>query len=140
MINIVCKCSLLNRCGHLNIGDQIISVNGISLVGLPISSCQTQIKVALVAPCRSRITVGCSLLECETSDHGTARRRPLSTRRRSTHSTTGYKISGRCSSSLLSRSSLIFFFPSQLGFSVQNGIVSPMSMEDSLSSIHLRSV
>lgn len=33
------------RCGHLNIGDQIISVNGISLVGLPLSSCQTQIKV-----------------------------------------------------------------------------------------------
>ncbi|CAF2517489.1 unnamed protein product [Rotaria sp. Silwood2] len=32
------------RCGHLNIGDQIISVNGISLVGLPLSSCQTQIK------------------------------------------------------------------------------------------------
>ncbi len=36
---------LLIRCGHLNIGDQIISVNGISLVGLPLSSCQTQIKV-----------------------------------------------------------------------------------------------
>jgi C-terminal processing protease CtpA/Prc len=33
------------RCGHLNIGDQIISANGISLVGLPLSSCQTQIKV-----------------------------------------------------------------------------------------------
>ncbi|UJR37903.1 hypothetical protein I4U23_030591 [Adineta vaga] len=32
------------RGGHLNIGDQIISVNGISLVGLPLSSCQTQIK------------------------------------------------------------------------------------------------
>ncbi|CAF4568504.1 unnamed protein product [Rotaria sp. Silwood1] len=32
------------RCGHLNIGDQIISINGISLVGLPLSSCQTQIK------------------------------------------------------------------------------------------------
>ncbi|CAF3989004.1 unnamed protein product, partial [Rotaria magnacalcarata] len=30
------------RCGHLNIGDQIISVNGISLVGLPLSSCQAQ--------------------------------------------------------------------------------------------------
>lgn len=36
---------LFLRCGHLNIGDQIISVNGISLVGLPLSSCQTQIKV-----------------------------------------------------------------------------------------------
>ncbi|CAF3480223.1 unnamed protein product [Rotaria socialis] len=32
------------RCGHLNIGDQIISVNGISLVGLPLSSCQAQVK------------------------------------------------------------------------------------------------
>ena len=45
----ICKYSfvffLLIRCGHLNIGDQIISVNGISLVGLPLSSCQTQIKV-----------------------------------------------------------------------------------------------
>ncbi len=40
-----CKYFLLIRCGHLNIGDQIISVNGISLVGLPLSSCQTQIKV-----------------------------------------------------------------------------------------------
>ena len=35
------------RCGHLNIGDQIISVNGISMVGLPLSACQTQIKVKL---------------------------------------------------------------------------------------------
>lgn len=33
------------RCGHLNIGDQIMSVNGISLVGLPLSSCQEKIKV-----------------------------------------------------------------------------------------------
>jgi C-terminal processing protease CtpA/Prc len=32
------------RCGHLNIGDQIISINGISMVGLPLSACQTQIK------------------------------------------------------------------------------------------------
>jgi hypothetical protein len=36
---------LLIRGGQLNIGDQIISVNGISMVGLPLSSCQTQIKV-----------------------------------------------------------------------------------------------
>lgn len=35
------------RGGQLNIGDQIISVNGISMVGLPLSSCQTQIKVDL---------------------------------------------------------------------------------------------
>ena len=33
------------RCGQLNIGDQIISVNGVSLVGLPLSACQTYIKV-----------------------------------------------------------------------------------------------
>lgn len=33
------------RCGTLNIGDQIISCNGISMVGLPLSACQTQIKV-----------------------------------------------------------------------------------------------
>ena len=47
------------RCGTLNIGDQIISVNGISMVGLPISACQTQIKNAkhltlvrlVVVPC-----------------------------------------------------------------------------------------
>ena len=34
-----------NRCGCLNIGDQIMSINGISLVGLPLSTCQTYIKV-----------------------------------------------------------------------------------------------
>lgn len=33
------------RCGQLNIGDQIISINGISLVGLPLSACQNYIKV-----------------------------------------------------------------------------------------------
>lgn len=33
------------RCGHLNIGDQIIAINGISLVGLPLSTCQNYIKV-----------------------------------------------------------------------------------------------
>ncbi|ELU02867.1 hypothetical protein CAPTEDRAFT_180422 [Capitella teleta] len=32
------------RCGQLNIGDQIMSVNGVSLVGLPLSSCQNYIK------------------------------------------------------------------------------------------------
>lgn len=35
------------RCGTLNIGDQIISLNGISMVGLPITACQTQIKVRI---------------------------------------------------------------------------------------------
>lgn len=33
------------RCGQLNIGDQIMSVNGVSLVGLPLSTCQSYIKV-----------------------------------------------------------------------------------------------
>lgn len=33
------------RCGHLNIGDQIIAINGVSLVGLPLSTCQTYVKV-----------------------------------------------------------------------------------------------
>jgi hypothetical protein len=41
-------CNLLNRGGQLNIGDQVISVNGISMVGLPLSSCQTQIKVLVL--------------------------------------------------------------------------------------------
>lgn len=32
------------RCGHLNIGDQIIAINGLSLVGLPLTQCQTYVK------------------------------------------------------------------------------------------------
>ncbi|KAJ8304325.1 hypothetical protein KUTeg_017908 [Tegillarca granosa] len=40
----MCPSGPAARCGHLNIGDQIISINGISLVGLPLSSCQTYIK------------------------------------------------------------------------------------------------
>lgn len=35
------------RCGLLNIGDQIISCNGISMVGLPLTACQNQIKVRI---------------------------------------------------------------------------------------------
>ena len=35
------------RCGQLNIGDQIMSVNGISLVGLPLTQCQEHVKVIL---------------------------------------------------------------------------------------------
>jgi C-terminal processing protease CtpA/Prc len=34
------------RCGALNIGDQIIAINGISLVGLSLSTCQKYIKNA----------------------------------------------------------------------------------------------
>merc|ERR1712223_432041 len=32
------------RCGQLNIGDQVIAINGVSLVGLPLSTCQQYIK------------------------------------------------------------------------------------------------
>jgi predicted metalloprotease with PDZ domain len=47
------------RCGHLNIGDQIMSVNGISMVGLPLALCQGQVKAVkhltlvrlVVVPC-----------------------------------------------------------------------------------------
>lgn len=34
------------RSGRLNIGDQIMSINGTSLVGLPLSTCQSIIKVS----------------------------------------------------------------------------------------------
>ena len=34
------------RCNQLNVGDQIMSVNGVSLVGLPLSTCQNYVKVA----------------------------------------------------------------------------------------------
>lgn len=37
------------RCGNLNIGDQIISVNGISMVGLQLAACQNQIKVLILS-------------------------------------------------------------------------------------------
>lgn len=33
------------KSGKLNIGDQIMSINGTSLVGLPLSTCQSIIKV-----------------------------------------------------------------------------------------------
>lgn len=32
------------RCGQLNIGDQIVAINGLSLVGLPLTQCQTYVK------------------------------------------------------------------------------------------------
>ncbi|XP_037563882.1 protein lin-10 isoform X1 [Dermacentor silvarum] len=32
------------RCSQLNIGDQIIAINGVSLVGLPLSTCQAYVK------------------------------------------------------------------------------------------------
>lgn len=48
------------RCGHLNIGDQIMSVNGISLVGLPLSTCQEHVKVC---PCHV-VASGCVKFGC----------------------------------------------------------------------------
>lgn len=33
------------RCGQLNIGNRIISINGQSLVGLPLATCQSLFKV-----------------------------------------------------------------------------------------------
>ncbi len=46
------------RCGQLNIGDQIISINGISLVGLPLSACQNYVKVSVrVCVC---VVCGCA--------------------------------------------------------------------------------
>jgi len=33
------------RTGRLNIGDQIMSIDGVSLVGLPLSVCQNYVKV-----------------------------------------------------------------------------------------------
>nr|AAO83852.1 munc18-1-interacting protein 1 [Lymnaea stagnalis] len=47
------------RCGQLNIGDQIISINGISLVGLPLSACQTYIKAS-----RTQTVVKLTVVPC----------------------------------------------------------------------------
>ncbi|ESN96234.1 hypothetical protein HELRODRAFT_189162 [Helobdella robusta] len=47
------------RCNSLNIGDQIISINGISLVGLPLSTCQSYIKAA-----KHRSTVKLAVVSC----------------------------------------------------------------------------
>jgi len=38
------------RTGRLNIGDQIMSIDGVSLVGLPLSSCQNYVKVRPPSP------------------------------------------------------------------------------------------
>lgn len=48
------------KSGKLNIGDQIMSINGTSLVGLPLSTCQSIIKV-------QRIFLNCmgTAVECE---------------------------------------------------------------------------
>ena len=38
------------RTGRLNIGDQIMSIDGNSLVGLPLSACQDFVKVSVIIP------------------------------------------------------------------------------------------
>jgi len=47
------------RCGLLNIGDQIIAINGISLVGLPLAACQTYVKNAKQATVVKLTVVPC---------------------------------------------------------------------------------
>ena len=47
------------RCGQLNIGDQIISVNGVSCVGLPLAQCQTLLK-----NCRPQTAVKLTIVSC----------------------------------------------------------------------------
>ncbi|GAA52796.1 protein lin-10 [Clonorchis sinensis] len=47
------------RCGQLNIGNHIISVNDHSLVGLPLNSCQQIIKT-----CRSQTSVRLTVVDC----------------------------------------------------------------------------
>lgn len=49
------------KSGRLNIGDQIMTVNGTSLVGLPLSTCQSIIKVRCCS-LFSSLTHSCSLL------------------------------------------------------------------------------
>lgn len=39
------------KSGKLNIGDQIMSINGTSLVGLPLATCQGIIKVGILGSC-----------------------------------------------------------------------------------------
>lgn len=39
------------RCGQLNIGNRIISINGQSLVGLPLATCQSLFKVSDLLLC-----------------------------------------------------------------------------------------
>ncbi|KAK2178709.1 hypothetical protein NP493_532g00030 [Ridgeia piscesae] len=55
----MCPQGAAARCGQLNIGDQIMSVNGISLVGLPLSSCQTYMKTARNQTVVKLTTVSC---------------------------------------------------------------------------------
>lgn len=63
------------RSGRLNIGDQIMSINGTSLVGLPLSTCQSIIKVspqmpdvALASQLTSRSTQDPKPCSCPSND------------------------------------------------------------------------
>ncbi|XP_074649836.1 uncharacterized protein LOC141905025 isoform X2 [Tubulanus polymorphus] len=47
------------RCGQLNIGDQIMSINGVSLVGLSLTSCQSYIKAA-----KNQTVVKLTVVQC----------------------------------------------------------------------------
>lgn len=51
------------KSGKLNIGDQIMSINGTSLVGLPLSTCQSIIKV----PRHEEASAATDVKRCETS-------------------------------------------------------------------------
>ena len=54
------------KSGRLNVGDQILSVNGTSLVGLPLLECQNIIKVMMRGSTKFRLKIKDSLfLEIE---------------------------------------------------------------------------
>jgi C-terminal processing protease CtpA/Prc len=47
------------RSGKLSIGDQIMSINGTSLVGLPLATCQGIIKVSILGPSAQQLFQPC---------------------------------------------------------------------------------
>merc|ERR1719445_1579617 len=55
----LCPAGPASRCGQLNIGDQIIAINGVSLVGLPLSKCQEYIK-----NCKNKTAVKLTAVSC----------------------------------------------------------------------------
>lgn len=56
------------KSGKLNIGDQIMSINGTSLVGLPLSTCQSIIKVSIIkVPRHEEASAATDAKRCETS-------------------------------------------------------------------------
>lgn len=56
------------RSNQLNIGDHIITINGISLVGLPLSECQNHIRVSGLFITFSYISIFAFFSECSTLD------------------------------------------------------------------------